>query len=73
MRFAIKDGMPYLALGDKAYPVDIKDGEVTVHDEVAGIDFDIAPFTLTEVIAKCGAEVSYAPPKRRRTKKDDAE
>lgn len=58
MLFAIKKGKPYLIHGGRAFPVSIKDGTVTVDEDNAKPTTETGRYTLREVIAKLGGNVS---------------
>lgn len=58
MNFAIENGMPYLISNGKAYPVDIKDGVVTYDTKTASMTNSEGGYSLDEVVAKCGKNVS---------------
>lgn len=71
MRFAIENGLPYLISNGRAYPVEIKGGNVK-YDEGASVLTELKGiYTLEEIHAKCGKEVSSI--KKRRTKTTEEE
>lgn len=70
MRFAIENGMPYLVSNGRAYPVEIKNGSVRYDKENATLANSQGVYTLEEVCAKCGKEVSSIP-KRSRKKTEE--
>ncbi len=66
MRFALENGLPYLISNGRAYPVEIKGSNVRYNKD-ASIMTDLKGiYTLEEIHAKCGKEVSSI--KKRRTK-----
>lgn len=72
MNFAIVDGLPYLISNGHAYPVEIKDGSVRCDESQFSPTKERGGYSLREVIAKCGNEVSSIP-KKQRAKKVDGE
>ena len=71
MRFAIENGMPYLISNGRAYPVEIKNGSVRYDKENATLTSLQGVYTLEEVCAKCGKEVSSIPKRRRKTTEEE--
>lgn len=71
MRFAIENGLPYLISNGRAYPVEIKDGRVRYDKENATLANSPGVYTLEEVCAKCGKEVSSIPKRRRKTTEEE--
>lgn len=67
MRFSIENGMPYLISNGRAYPVEIKNGSVRYDTENSAIANSQGVYTLEEICAKCGKEVSSIPKRRRKT------
>lgn len=67
MRFSIENGMPYLISNGRAYPVEIKNGSVRYDKENSAIANSQGVYTLEEICAKCGKEVSSIPKRRRKT------
>jgi len=70
MRFSIINGMPYLRAGDKAFPIKIENGSVTVDSKNSFTTDAPAGYGLSEIVAKFGDISSI--PKPKRTKKEDA-
>lgn len=70
MVFDIENGMPYLIMGGRAYPVKIKDGIVEYDPDSGTMTESKGRYSLTEVMAKCGNEVSSMP-KRSRKKAEE--
>lgn len=66
MRFAIENGLPYLISNGRAYPVEIKNGSVRYDKENGILANSQGVYTLEEVCAKCGKEVSSIPKRRRK-------
>lgn len=66
MRFSIENGMPYLISNGRAYPVEIKNGSVRYDKEDSTLANLKGVYTLEEVCAKCGKEVSSIPKRRRK-------
>lgn len=66
MKFTIKAGLPYLVSGGTAFPVTIHGNEVTIHDEGAEKCDDPGRYSLQEIHAKCGSEVSSKRKARKR-------
>lgn len=66
MRFAIENGLPYLISNGRAYPVEIKNGSVRYDKENGTLANSRGVYTLEEVCAKCGKEVSSIPKRRRK-------
>lgn len=58
MRFRINDGKPYLISGGRAYPVEIRNGNVRVALEQGELTGDKGQYCIQEVIAKLGGNVS---------------
>ena len=71
MRFAIENGMPYLISNGRAYPVEIKNGSVRYDKENATLSNSQGVYTLEEVYAKCGKEVSSIPKRRRKSTEEE--
>lgn len=72
MRFAIVNGLPYLISNGHAIPVEIKDGSVRYDESHSTETGERGRYSLQEVIAKCGNEISSIP-KRQKAKKADGE
>lgn len=68
MRFEIDGGKPYLIIDGRAYPVKIKGGAVEYDPESGTMTEAKGRYTLREVVAKCGDDVSSIPPRTRKTK-----
>ena len=66
MRFAIEKGMPYLISNGRAYPVEIRNRSVSYDKENATLANSQGVYTLEEVCAKCGKEVSSIPKRRKK-------
>lgn len=71
MRFAIENGLPYLISNGRAYPVEIKNRSVRYDIENATLANSQGIYTLDEVCAKCGKDVSSIPKKRRKTTEEE--
>ena len=71
MRFAIDNGKPYLIQEGRAIPVSIKDNDVTT-DKGNAVPTELkGRYTLKEVKAKCGNEVSSIVAKKRKKKAEE--
>lgn len=66
MVFDIENGVPYLVTGGRAYPVKIKDGSVEYDASDGTMTESKGRYSLAEVMAKCGREVSSLPKKSRK-------
>lgn len=67
MRFEIDVGKPYLIIDGRAYPVKIKNGNVE-YDPNSGVTTEAkGRYSLREVIAKCGKNVSSVPTRTKKT------
>lgn len=71
MVFDIENGMPYLVMGGRVYPVKIKGSMVEYDPDGGTMTESKGRYSLTEVIAKCGKEVSSMP-KRSRKKAEES-
>ena len=71
MRFAIENGMPYLISNGRAYPVEIKNGSVRYDKENATLANSQGVYTLEEVCAKCGKEVSSIKKRRKKVVEEE--
>ena len=72
MRFIIQDGMPYLASGGRAFPVEITEKKEVIVDRDNGFETDkIGCLMLNEVISKIG--YSKKQEVKRTRKKSDKE
>lgn len=70
MNFIIENGMPYLVSNGRAYPVEIRDGTVKYDEERAAMTGEKGRYSLQEVMAKCGRNISSIP-KRSRKKMEE--
>lgn len=61
MNFTIENGMPYLVSNGRAYPVEIKDGIVKYNEKHATMTETKGRYSLQEIIAKCGKNISSIP------------
>lgn len=66
MVFDIENGLPYLIAGGRSYPVKIKDGNVEYDIGAGTMTESKGRYSLEEVMAKCGKEVSSMPKKVRK-------
>ena len=67
MRYTIIDGLPYIVISGNAYAVDLSKNSVRI-DKSAVIQSGVrGRYTITEILAKCGAVSSI---KRTRRKKE---
>lgn len=66
MNFIIENGMPYLVSNGRAYPVEIRDGAVKYDEEHATMTEEKGRYSLQEIIAKCGNNVSSIPKRSRK-------
>lgn|GEM_PF-2166487 len=71
MKFAIVDGLPYLISNGYAIPVEIKDGSVRYDASQSSESEERGRYSLHEIIAKCGNDISSIPKKQRAKKVDE--
>lgn len=71
MRFAIENGMPYLISNGRAYPVEIKNGSVRYDKENATLANLQGVYTLEEIWAKCGKEVSSIKKRKKKVAEEE--
>lgn len=69
MKFAIENGLPYLISNGRAIPIEIKDRNIVIDESDASMTELEGVYTLEEIIAKCGKDVSSIPEKPKRRKK----
>ena len=65
MLFAIINDKPYLIHDGKAYPVSIENGETVTVEKSGKKTKEIGRYTLREVVAKIGLNVSSVNPKKK--------
>lgn len=73
MRFCVKNGLPYLIHNGNLIPVDIEGNKVTCYPSMSSKTTEIGRYTLIEITAKLGKNVSSASSKARTKKKNEAE
>lgn len=71
MRFVIIDGRPFLVSNGYAYPVEISEGAVTIRKQDGAPTKDKGRYSLMEIIAKLGSNIST--PKRKKRATSDTE
>lgn len=71
MLFAIENSMPYLISEGRAYPVEIKDGTVTIDDKNGSMTDLIGRYTEREVVAKLGDGISSIKKRTARKKEEE--
>lgn len=67
MNFEIDGGKPYLIIDGRAYPVKIKNGNVEYNPNGGVMTEAKGRYSLREVIAKCGKNVSSIPARTKKT------